>query len=226
MSQFHCKHCGRAIFDKKHIIEKRTLWDLSEYQADAYLVEKIIEMDSLHRYDCSLHQGWYCCRFIAMRMVEDKFETGDDLVVYADSVVEVADGASAPTVAKRSSVMRLTLRDFDHVMQSGAQPEHIEQLMVVKLGAIWCPPCRLMDAVFDRIHESGCLDNVRFFEIDVDEEPVLAARWNPRSIPFFVFYQGGAPVNLMRKGIQSTHNGLVGGFSQGQFEQICRSLLA
>ena len=49
----------------------------------------------LTRYDASLHEGWYCCRFIVMRMVVDKFGTGarGRQLPFPSRRLPVADGA-------------------------------------------------------------------------------------------------------------------------------------
>ncbi|WNR42702.1 thioredoxin family protein [Paenibacillus roseipurpureus] len=151
MSAFHCKHCGKAIFRKESIIEEVNLWDLTEYQAHCYAITEAIELESFRRYDASLHEGWYCCRFIMMRMIVDKFGTGDKLLVYADSVVEVKDGEPVPKQQGPSHQIKLGKIDFDQVVHHPEAANLQDKLLVVKLGAIWCPPCRLMDRVIDSL---------------------------------------------------------------------------
>ncbi len=220
MSRFHCTRCGRAIFEAKDLIKKVKLWDLKEYQADCYVITKAIDQDRLTRYDVSLHEGWYCCRFIMMRMVVDKFGTGDALLVYADSVVEVKDGQRPPARNNDRGQIKVGANDHDKIIAAPG-----DDLRVVKYGAIWCPPCRLVDAVLTRIAARGGVRGVTFFEVDIDEEPDLAARWSVQSIPYLVFYRQGRQLRL-RSSSRSVSDGLwLGGLGEGQLLQICLKAL-
>lgn len=226
MSTFHCRKCHRPIFHSKHWIGKQVLWDLTDYQAECHLISEAIEIDSLRRYDCSLHEGWYCCQFIMMRMVADKFGTGNHLLVYTDSVIEVPEGETLPPPAHTShDVIRLTHRDFDAVIHS-REWENKDTLVVVKFGAIWCPPCRLMDKVFARIRESNRLPWVTFFEVDIDADPELAGRWHFQSIPFTLFFWQGEPVKLSDPKYENSEDGLLGGLTETEFVRLCESLRA
>jgi thioredoxin 1 len=216
VSRFHCTRCGRAIFEARDLVKKVTLWDLQEYQADCYVIRQAIAPETLTRYDVSLHQGWYCCRFIMMRMMVDKFGTGDALLVYADSVIEVKDGDRPPTRKDERGQVKLGARDFDAVL---ARPG--DDLRVVKFGAIWCPPCRLVDAILTRIAARGGLPKVTFFEVDIDDEPELASRWPLQSIPYLAFYFGGQKLRL-KSSARSVSDGVwVGGLSERQLLTLC-----
>lgn len=220
-SAFHCTRCGRRIFGREDLIEEVELWDLGEYRARAFAVRRLHEEESLSRYDASLHEGWYCCRFIAMRMVVDKFGTGDRLLVYVDSVAEASEGEPVPTHPDAHAPLRLGARDFDPVI---AAAENRDRLLWVKLGAIWCPPCRLMDSVITRIEREGGLDGVRFFEVDVDESPDLAARFPSRAVPYSVFFYNGQQVRL--EGAPFIDGGFVGGLGRAQVIALARRALA
>lgn len=219
MSTFHCKRCGRAIFRAADILEKVNLWDLGEYQAECYALSRAIDLDGLTRYDASLHEGWYCCRFIVMRMVVDKFGTGDKLLVYADSVMEVPEGQAPRREVEDKGQIRLTAHDFHRVLTA---PSNWDKLLVVKFGAIWCPPCRLMDQVIGRISRSGRLPDVRFFEVDIDEEHALAERWDVQSIPFIAAFHRGQQLPFPGgRGAHVMDGALVGGVSEARLVSLC-----
>ena len=212
-----------SIRSKDDIIKKTNLWDLKDYQAEAYMVKKLIEPEKLRRYDTSLHEGWYCCRFIAMRMVVDKFGTGRELLVYADSVSEEDekrrnDFVSTPIHAQ----IKLTKKDFESVLTNSKN----DTLLVVKLGAIWCPPCRLMDSVINKIFKENSLPSTEFFEVDVDEESELSHKFNVESIPTFLFYFNSHQLKIKSDTLPLTDGTINGGFSKVQFEKICKEILA
>jgi thiol-disulfide isomerase/thioredoxin len=219
---YHCVQCGRAIFRAADIIDRVTLWDLSDYQAECFVIASAIDGDELERYDASLHEGWYCCRFIMMRMLVDKFGTGDSLLVYSDSVVAVPDGAPVVTAHDSKGQIKLSSRDYDLFL--GA-PQLKDKLIWVKYGAIWCPPCRLLDAVFARIADARLLPDVVFAEVDIDEEAALAERWDNSGIPFSVFYYGGRQIHLSGRGMSVVQGGLVGGLTAAQVTRLAATVL-
>ncbi|MFE9139602.1 thioredoxin family protein [Streptomyces sp. NPDC007355] len=201
---YACDQCDTVIFTDDQIIGRRPLWDLGEYTSDSYLIAKPYDWSTLRRYDTSLHEGWYCCRFILMRMVTDKFGTGDSLIVYADSVHPIT--ASAPAAAPRT-VRRLTSRDFDQVL---TMPEHTGRLGMIKLGAIWCPPCRLMDAAISRINTAGGIVDVDFYEVDIDEQPGLAARFPNQTIPYTLLWHDGRKLPISSTRMPTLDGGIIG----------------
>jgi thiol-disulfide isomerase/thioredoxin len=223
MSTFHCNSCGRDLFRSEHILSKRSIWEQHSYQAECYVVSEILHPETLRRYDDTAHQGLYCCHFIARRMTVDKYGTGDAFLVYTDSVTEIHEGDPLPKqTSKHTGMIRLTERDFDEVVQ-GADPN---MLLVVKMGALWCPPCRLMDAMFARIHAIGGLPQVSIFEVDVEEEPRLRARWNFRSIPLTLFFRSGQQLDISGLGHSTVCGGLNGAISDAAFRSLCQTLLA
>ncbi|MFF8430594.1 thioredoxin family protein [Streptomyces sp. NPDC016566] len=218
---YACNHCKTVIFTSDRIIGRRPLWDLGEYTADSFLISAPHDWSVLRRYDTSLHQGWYCYRFILMRMTEDKFRTGDALIVYADSVHPAEAEAPTASPAKRSPV-RLTASDFDDVL--GA-PAMADRLALVKLGAIWCPPCRLMDQAIARVQAGGGIDGVEFFEVDIDEEPELCSRFPIQSIPYTLLYRAGRRIPMHSARFHTVDGGLVGGMGSGVLATILTQAL-
>lgn len=222
MSTFHCTHCGRAIFHRNALIDTVNLWDLTEYQATCYAIREAIEPEKLIRYDTSLHEGWYCCRFILMRMVVDKFGTGSNLLVYTDSVVEVPEGAQPPLHQQTYGQISLTAQDYHGVIQAR---QALDQLTVVKYGAIWCPPCRLLDRVIDQLVGAKKLPEVTFFSVDVDEESGLFAQWHAQSIPFLIFYYQGKQLQIVSRQHPTVDGGIIGGLLANQVASLCNTAL-
>lgn len=67
------------------------------------------------------------------------------------------------------------------------------QLVLVKFGADWCPPCRQLDKVLDGAE--GHLDGVKVVRIDVDEKPAIAGHYNISAIPQMMLFKEGQIVS-------------------------------
>lgn len=59
---------------------------------------------------------------------------------------------------------------------------------MIKFGAEWCGPCRMMKPVISQIEEKYADDiEVKITNIDVDANPELGTEYGVRSIPMIVF---------------------------------------
>lgn len=67
-----------------------------------------------------------------------------------------------------------------------------EGVSVVDFNATWCGPCRMLGPVLEKL--SGDMTNVKFYAIDVDENPDVAARFNVMSIPYVAVFKDGQKV--------------------------------
>ena len=61
--------------------------------------------------------------------------------------------------------------------------------VVVDFWATWCPPCRQMAPVVDEAAKQ--LEDVKFVKVDVDANPLSAAKYGVRSIPAFLVFRDG-----------------------------------
>lgn len=60
--------------------------------------------------------------------------------------------------------------------------------VLVKFGAPWCGPCRMLDPELDKLAESGRINVVR---IEVGEHPELARHYGVRAIPRLLLFDRG-----------------------------------
>ncbi len=61
---------------------------------------------------------------------------------------------------------------------------------VVDFSATWCGPCRMMAPVLEELSEQMA-GKVEFYNVEVGEEPSLAARFGVSSIPCLVLLKNG-----------------------------------
>ena len=62
--------------------------------------------------------------------------------------------------------------------------------VVVDFTAAWCPPCRMMDPILDRLAAER--PDLRFVSLDVDENHETVARHGILSMPTFMVFRDGA----------------------------------
>lgn len=64
---------------------------------------------------------------------------------------------------------------------------------VVDFWAAWCPPCRALAPIFEKVAERN--KNVRFFKLDVDANSSLANKFGVRGIPTIILFASGKEVD-------------------------------
>ncbi|KAA5540663.1 thioredoxin family protein [Roseiconus nitratireducens] len=70
---------------------------------------------------------------------------------------------------------------------SGSGP--VDGLVLMKFGAPWCPPCRMIDEELKELAHSNF--PARIEKINVDQRPDLAARYQVNSIPRLILMHHG-----------------------------------
>lgn len=84
------------------------------------------------------------------------------------------------------SVLTITTENFDEEVMSCQKP------VLLNFWAPRCGPCRMVAPILHKLAEER--PDIRFCEINVDEQPELAAEFEVTSIPTLVVMDGGAIV--------------------------------
>jgi len=71
------------------------------------------------------------------------------------------------------------------ILQSG--------LSVIKVGAAWCGPCKVVEPILIRVNEK--MGDVNIAEIDAETENDLSNTLSVRNIPTTIFYKNGEEID-------------------------------
>lgn len=111
--------------------------------------------------------------FFGKRLGRRVYFWTEDFFVWDRVVEEVSD-----------MVQHLTSLDFDSVVGGSGVP------VVVDFWAQWCPPCRFLGPVFEKV--AGMFSGkVKFCKLDVDASRDVAARFNIQAVPTLIVFKDG-----------------------------------
>lgn len=104
------------------------------------------------------------------------------------------------------STVKLTEENFDQ-LSSGAKP------MFVDFWAVWCGPCRIMDPVVEKL-AAKYSDKILFGKVNVDEEMNISSRYQVFSIPTFMIFKDGQPMDAV-----------IGAVGEASLERLVKSAI-
>lgn len=98
------------------------------------------------------------------------------------------------------------MSDQENIVQVSSMDEYEESVdehdrVLVDFRADWCGPCKRMDPIVEEIAEDLEDEDFVVLEVDIDEHQDVAAAFDVRSIPTFLFYHDGE-VESREMGVQ------------------------
>lgn len=73
--------------------------------------------------------------------------------------------------------------DFNKILEEN-------NFVVVKFGAEWCNPCKVMEPIIESV-ANQLEDKAKVMSIDVEDEPDLATKYKIRNVPTILYFKNG-----------------------------------
>lgn len=89
----------------------------------------------------------------------------------------------------------MTDRTFQEIVKNN-------EMVVIKLWANWCQPCKKVGAVLETLAEEMAFSPVAFVAVDIDSNPVIARYFSIMSVPTVVIMKNG-DIRSMQVGAKS-----------------------
>ncbi len=88
---------------------------------------------------------------------------------------------------EESTVHPLSESEFSEKVEKSETP------VLVDFSADWCPPCKMLHPVIEKIsQEYG--ERLRVYEVNTDQSPGLARKFSITSVPTIIFFKNGSAV--------------------------------
>ena len=84
-------------------------------------------------------------------------------------------------------MMQLNKNNFKKEVKSGPA--------AIDCYADWCGPCRVLSPMFEQISKE--VKGIKFYKLDVDENPEISSEYSIMSIPNILFLKDGKEVDRM-----------------------------
>lgn len=90
---------------------------------------------------------------------------------------------------KSEQIVKVTESNFEELANGG-------KLLFVDFWAEWCGPCKMMEPIVEKLagKYSG---KIAIGKLNVDEQPSLATKYEVYSIPTFMVFRHGKPVDAL-----------------------------
>lgn len=79
-------------------------------------------------------------------------------------------------------------KEFDKVINS-------KKTVIVDFSATWCMPCRMLKPILERVEAK--LTDVKFYNIDIDDDEDVAKRYRIFSVPTLVAFRSGEKIDSL-----------------------------
>ncbi|WP_185882701.1 thioredoxin [Blattabacterium cuenoti] len=81
--------------------------------------------------------------------------------------------------------------NFDQLVHESKDP------ILVDFWAPWCTPCKNLSVLLEEMcHDEKYKNQVLFFKLNVDKNPLISSKYGIRSIPTMIFFKNGKKVDI------------------------------
>jgi thioredoxin 1 len=89
-----------------------------------------------------------------------------------------------------TGLTHITEKEFQQRVLAAKTP------VLVEFGATWCVPCRRLEPILMGMQDEFA-GRLELFQIDVDEDPDLAMKYQVMGVPAMILFKGGNPLERL-----------------------------
>jgi len=123
------------------------------------------------------------------------------------------------STARQARVYMATVIEINGQAQLEDVSKHHEKV-VLNFWAVWCEPCKQMNAVFDELAKST--SNVAFVKIEAEKQPEISEKYDIKAVPCFIFQQRGSVHEVVEGADPPTLTKKIKQFSEGSLVPVQR----
>jgi len=86
-----------------------------------------------------------------------------------------------------AGIPKVTHADFEEKVLKSELP------VLIDFSGVWCAPCKMIEPCVEKIAKEY-EGRLKVYELDVDESPQIAAKYQILSIPALLIFKDGVPV--------------------------------
>ena len=121
--------------------------------------------------------------------VVDKAESNSEKIENISSDINSKVAENHDKSKTTDSIIQGSLSNFDELVLNS------EKTVLVDFYADWCPPCKMLAPIIEKVASENANENLVFVRVNVDDENDLSNKYGIQSIPTLVLIKNGKEVD-------------------------------
>ena len=121
--------------------------------------------------------------------IVDKAESNSEKIENISSDINSKVAENHDKSKTTDSIIQGSLSNFDELVLNS------EKTVLVDFYGDWCPPCKMLAPIIEKVASENANENLVFVRVNVDDENDLSNKYGIQSIPTLVLIKNGKEVD-------------------------------